>query len=73
MIATDHNSIVEGASEGEARSPQLFDVVEKAKSARPAQLRLECLSIESQTEFLAANQRVFEIYLETHREAVIGK
>src|SRR6516164_2760655 len=72
-VAANHNDVIQRPTTTEACGPQTVHFVEKAKSTRPAKLRFERCCIERDTNILAANQRIGEADLETHREAVIGQ
>src|SRR5438067_5992578 len=71
--AADHDRIVERAAERKTGGLQARQVVEQPERTCRCKLSLEGARLKTQHEILTADQRIVEIDLEAHREAVLGQ
>src|SRR5437899_3568449 len=71
-VAADDDGIVERAAARQTRRAHAVDLVQEAEGAGAADLRLEGVAVEDESEILLAHCTAGEIDLEAHREAVVG-
>src|SRR3954452_12367702 len=70
--AADHHHLVQPTAARRAGGMRARHIAQETKGARGGELGFEALRVHPHQLVLAADQRISEIYLEAHREDVIG-